>query len=717
MALFLTAIEEEADAVAAHLDDLGWEEHPAGSQYRAGYGHGPKTTWRIVIAETGRGSEDATASTARALDHLKPMVAFFVGVAGGLKDVGIGDVVAATEVFGFEYGKDEQDFHPRAQIALSTFYMKELAKRVRTERRWQQRIVGAAAQTPKAVLGPIAAGSKVVASAESPSARLLRRSFSQALAVEMEGLGFLRAVYQSPGIQALVVRGISDLLDGKAEADAGGSQLRAAGTAAAFAFELLSLYDAGRSDSPSSAQALETARESPAEGGLTSPDTGSSAGESARLVFVSHSRLVRPPEKLDAGDSVSKFTFRKQYLGDMLQDLTMRLRDGGYDVWAKQAGGDRPAEELDHYTNVGMLTSNAAVVLIDRDALTSSHVRRELSVLLWLRGFGLPVLPVALGDVTHQDIVKSPLGESTPLQHMEILSLAGGKRNAVARAGHVAKIVSAIESLPHHATSPTARWIQDMAHFLADVPDKRLPDLGDALGVPREGLAASPNPRDALAAALLGSDITQAYWCLRSAIGYLDAEARENVVARTAPIWVDLDTARLVLDAADLPIGHRVCGFETTALRLGDNIVKRATASAPEYATLRVPDVVGEDAGRELLERYDVSLRGALHLSKSHTPDRIAQQLSTYHAGVFVLIRCTDANPGVTTNLLYRLGQRFPGIVMVLLAEAGNPVWQAIPDAQRSSRGWTSEEEMDARQHVSRLYGLIGRDVPVDNDD
>lgn len=58
----------------------------------------------------------------------------------------------------------------------------------------------------------------------------------------MEGWGFLEAIRSHPNVRAAIVRGISDLIDGKSEADAAGSQLQAARNASAFAFEMLAKY-------------------------------------------------------------------------------------------------------------------------------------------------------------------------------------------------------------------------------------------------------------------------------------------------------------------------------------------------------------------------------------------------------------------------------------------------------------------------------------------
>ena len=88
-------------------------------------------------------------------------------------------------------------------------------------------------------VGAIAAGEKVVASRGGTVARFLRKHYSDVLAVDMEGRGFLEAVHINPDVKGCVIRGISDLRGGKSEADAAGSQARAADAASAVAFEIL----------------------------------------------------------------------------------------------------------------------------------------------------------------------------------------------------------------------------------------------------------------------------------------------------------------------------------------------------------------------------------------------------------------------------------------------------------------------------------------------
>lgn len=61
----------------------------------------------------------------------------------------------------------------------------------------------------------------------------------------MEGHGFLEAARATTEVFALVVRGISDLIENKAQSDGEGWQPKAASHAAAFAFEILARFKTG----------------------------------------------------------------------------------------------------------------------------------------------------------------------------------------------------------------------------------------------------------------------------------------------------------------------------------------------------------------------------------------------------------------------------------------------------------------------------------------
>lgn len=240
-AVVLTAISSEFQAVQAHLTETYEVRHPQGTIYEQGHFICPdQSSWSVGIVQIGSGNTTAAFETERAVNFFKPSVLLFVGVAGGLKDVRVGDVVAATKVYGYESGKSEREFEPRPDVGESSYPMVQRALAEARRKNWLERLnYDPTSASPCAYVGAIAAGEKVIASKRSEIYRFLRSAYGDALAVEMEGRGFLRAAHAHEGVNALIVRGISDLLDGKSGADSAGYQEVAAHAASAFAFEVL----------------------------------------------------------------------------------------------------------------------------------------------------------------------------------------------------------------------------------------------------------------------------------------------------------------------------------------------------------------------------------------------------------------------------------------------------------------------------------------------
>lgn len=237
-ALIITALPVEHAAVVRHLRGGSEDRHRFGNIYwRAEF-----ESWQVLLAEVGAGNATAAQETERAISYFDPDVAVFCGVGGGVKDVALGDVVIANKVYGYESGSDREEFLPRPDVGLSSYPMVQAGRAIAREGKWQQRLLRARPRAesaaPRVFIGAIAAGEKVVKASKGAVATLLRRAYGDALAVEMEGAGFLRAAYAT-STEATVVRGISDLLDGKEEADSVGWQEIASENAAAVCFELL----------------------------------------------------------------------------------------------------------------------------------------------------------------------------------------------------------------------------------------------------------------------------------------------------------------------------------------------------------------------------------------------------------------------------------------------------------------------------------------------
>jgi nucleoside phosphorylase len=242
-AVILTALSVEYLAVRDHLTDLQEETHPQGTIYERGqFVVSEEQAWEIGIVEIGAGNSGAALEAERAIAYFSPEVILFVGVAGGLKDVAIGDVVVSTKIYGYESGKAEEVFRPRPNIGLPSYSLEHRARAEARKNDWLKPLANLPAKLPRVFVGPIAAGEKVIASTRSDIARFLNENYGDTLAIEMEGLGVLEAARANQQVMAIVIRGISDLIDDKAMVDKTGSQKVAACHASLFAFDLLAKF-------------------------------------------------------------------------------------------------------------------------------------------------------------------------------------------------------------------------------------------------------------------------------------------------------------------------------------------------------------------------------------------------------------------------------------------------------------------------------------------
>ncbi|MBD2100980.1 5'-methylthioadenosine/S-adenosylhomocysteine nucleosidase [Leptolyngbya sp. FACHB-261] len=258
-AVILTALSVEYSAVRTHLTDLQEKMHPQGTIYERGKFVANGQVWEVGIAEVGAGNAGAAVEAERAIAYFRPDVLLFVGIAGGIKDVAIGDVVAATKVYGYESGKVDNQFFTRPALGQSAYALVQRAKSEARKGEWLQRLSSSLTSRPHVFVAPIAAGEKVISSKQSDVFKFIRASYNDAIAVEMESFGFLSAVFAYPDIKALVIRGISDLIDGKNDDSVESEQVRqekASHHASAFTFEVLAKFSLdNRSESMT---ALET---------------------------------------------------------------------------------------------------------------------------------------------------------------------------------------------------------------------------------------------------------------------------------------------------------------------------------------------------------------------------------------------------------------------------------------------------------------------------
>ena len=210
-AAILTALDVETRAVLRHLTKRD-ERTIDGTVFYLGRFE----DWGIAVAEAGPGNSSAAAIAERAIANFRPSVALFVGIAGGVKDVKIGDVVVADKMYGYESGKDDETgFRPRPEVKNSAHDIEQRGRALPKSDDWLKRLnPDLTHDSPKIFVGPIAGGEKVIASTRSTTAAFLEKHYSDALAIEMEGRGFLEAVNINALVLGGVIRGISDMLSG-----------------------------------------------------------------------------------------------------------------------------------------------------------------------------------------------------------------------------------------------------------------------------------------------------------------------------------------------------------------------------------------------------------------------------------------------------------------------------------------------------------------------
>ena len=238
-ALILTPLPLEYDAVVKHLPGERETIYKGAAAYEVGSFVGKHHTYTVVVREPGMKNVDMALATEKAIQHFQPQIVLLIGIAGGVKDVKIGDVLIAKKAYGYESGKEDADGF-KARPAVESFSAELLARAQALSRRddWKQRTADGAPDA-KVLIAPIAAGDKVVAGTNNPTFQRIKTHYNDTLGLEMEAIGFATALQGHRSVHGLAIRGISDLCEGKAETDRGNWQAVAAERAAGFGVELL----------------------------------------------------------------------------------------------------------------------------------------------------------------------------------------------------------------------------------------------------------------------------------------------------------------------------------------------------------------------------------------------------------------------------------------------------------------------------------------------
>jgi nucleoside phosphorylase len=214
--LVITDLSIIYEAFQACLTDIEKINSPWGAVSTKGLFLTENYSWDIVMVQVDSGNGSGILDIDRAVSSLSPKVVLSLGLAGGVKDVRIGDVVIATKVYG----------SPDIQIPTNFLLLK--AQAIAQKDRWLRWVKPAVSQpVPYVVAAPMA---NIYAS-DTPTLDLLRRRFNDVVAIDSTRYSLVQNSYAS-----LTIRGICDEFFAPKESKA---QKRVAQYVSAFVCELL----------------------------------------------------------------------------------------------------------------------------------------------------------------------------------------------------------------------------------------------------------------------------------------------------------------------------------------------------------------------------------------------------------------------------------------------------------------------------------------------
>ncbi len=165
---------------------------------------------RVTVIELGPGNIETALEAGRIRGDGSADILLFVGIAGALKDLALGDVVAAHEVVWLHRAKlANNQLQYRPQVHPCTRELVQVARYTASRSVWQGRLEIPVTEPPKALVGQILSGEQLIKDANYK--RILGNHYSDAVAVENEGYGLARAGTAS--LKVLVIRGASDHAD------------------------------------------------------------------------------------------------------------------------------------------------------------------------------------------------------------------------------------------------------------------------------------------------------------------------------------------------------------------------------------------------------------------------------------------------------------------------------------------------------------------------
>lgn len=351
------------------------------------------------------------------------------------------------------------------------------------------------------------------------------------------------------------------------------------------------------------------------------------------------------------------------------------LQSNGYEVLV-DLDTLRPGEEWRSTLYDWLARCDAAVVLLNRKALCSPWVRREVNILLWRRALGsrgskLPVVPVLLGDVRATDVEKSDLKELEPLEYAQASSSVQTAATAQELAEKILQRFAPLESgICSDISPPMKRWINRVIQYLEKVTvDEALNAAAYALRIeedawPRDSLIEGR--RQYLAHQLLGRALDgRVKNAVTELAGFMPVEPLKALITLVVPTWVDAEEARkLVTFGNDTPPAVVVvlnARWPQTAAHYIDRAMC-CPLNGFRYGELAA--VIGEEVVAELVSRGRQAVREMLGIPD---PFPIEGQKPDTDEVAFLIVHPIQTRPELVITAIRELQVQFPWLNVIFL--------------------------------------------------
>ena len=363
---------------------------------------------------------------------------------------------------------------------------------------------------------------------------------------------------------------------------------------------------------------------------------------------------------------------------------------------------------------------HAAVILLNREALASTWVRREVNILLWRRALGYPlrIVPAIAGNLSTQDLRDAGFGD---LAELEVARLGPRQLPSDAAAARLASmIVGRLADGPADSPddSPMAAWAETVAFDLGEVKNKdSLVAAANALGIDKTYDDRIRDPLEGcrfLAHQLLarrhGNGLSVA---IGKIANFTPAEWLSRLIDNVAATWVDGEAARVLLEfSVDRP-GTVVLNadWQSTA----EQYVDRATCCAPTgFAYATVTAVAGEAFIEEFEAECTKAVQTLLSVRPPYTIEDAVPAGDRPDEQLFLIVDPSTAPRALVAEGVRAVHRRFPWLVVVLLTGQALPTdeelatWQ-LADARKLEPALGPREELGAQRVVAALDKLRAR--------